>query len=130
LAERILDTDWMGIQLVGFFDDNSELTGKNMMGAPILGTGDDVCALVQRERIDKVYLALPMHAEKRMREVFDALQDCTASVYLAPDLFIFELMGAREQDVAGIPVFSLCDSPFTGPFGMVKRLEDIVCWHP
>jgi len=126
LAGHILDADWMGIQLTGFFDDNPELTGKNIEGAPVLGAGDDVCAFVQRERIDKVYLALPMHAEQRMREIFDALQDSTASVYLVPDLFIFELMAAREQDVAGLPVFSLCDSPFTGPFGMIKRLEDVI----
>ncbi len=126
LAGRMLDADWMGIQLVGFFDDNPELTGKNIEGAPMLGAGEDVYAFVQRERIDKVYLALPMRAEKRMREVFDALQDCTASVFLVPDLFIFELMGAREQDVAGLPVFSLCESPFAGPFGMVKRAEDVV----
>jgi len=126
LADRILDADWMGIQLVGFFDDDSELTGKNIMGAPILGAGDDVCAFVQRERIDKVYLALPMRAEKRVREVFDTVQDTTASVFMVPDLFVFELMGAREQDMAGLPVFALCETPLTGPFGIIKRIEDVV----
>ena len=125
LAGRLLNIGWMGIQLVGFFDDNPDLTGKNIEGVPILGTGDDVFAFVQRERIDKVYLALPMRAEKRMRDIFDALQDSTASIYLVPDLFIFELMGSCEQDVAGLPVFSLCESPFTGPFGIIKRTEDI-----
>ena len=94
--------------------------------SPTEGAADGVCDFVRREGVDQVYLALPMKAERRMRKVFDALQDSTASIYLVPDLFIFELMAARAQDVAGLPVFSLCDTPFTGPFGMVKRLEDIV----
>jgi len=67
-----------------------------------------------------------MRSEKKMREVFDQLQDTTASLYLIPDLFVFELLGARQQDIAGLPAFALCETPLTGPFGGIKRVEDIV----
>jgi len=126
LANRMLEADWMGIQVVGFFDDNPAKSGKNIKGVPILGTGNDVHTFVRHENIDNVYLTLPMHAETRMRELFDTLQDETASIFLVPDLFVFEMMGARWQNVGTLPVLSLCDTPFTGPFGIVKRLEDIV----
>ena len=36
-----------------------------------------------------------MRAEKRIVELVDRLSDTTASVYLIPDLFIFDLMRAR-----------------------------------
>ncbi|PJC68766.1 MAG: undecaprenyl-phosphate glucose phosphotransferase, partial [Zetaproteobacteria bacterium CG_4_8_14_3_um_filter_59_5] len=39
-------------------------------------------------------------------------------------LFVFELMGTYQQDIKGMPVFSLCESPLNGPFGVVKHLED------
>jgi len=126
LAERILEADWMGLRITGFFDDDPRKEGGRVLGLPVLGRNMDVHDYALEHGIDKVYLALPMHSEKRMREVFDALQDTTVSVFLVPDLFIFELMGAREQDVAGLPVFALCESPLTGPFGFFKRLEDMI----
>jgi len=121
-----MDADWVGIRIVGFFDNDSRKAGEDVAGLPVLGKCAEVYGYVMKHRIDKVYLALPMHSEKSMREVFDALQDTTASIFMVPDLFVFELMGAREQDVAGLPVFALCESPLIGPFGVFKRVEDVV----
>jgi len=126
LAHRILDSDWMGITIVGFFDDDNKKHNTTLLNIPILGTTKDVFSFVQNEGIEHVYLALPMRSEKRMREVFDELQDTTASLFLIPDLFVFELLGARELDIAGLPAFALCETPLTGPYGMLKRIEDIV----
>jgi len=125
LADRILDTEWMGVRIEGFFDDKAtEPEQIRINGLPILGRCNEACAYVRKHRIDHVYLALPMRAEAVMRNVFDQLQDTTASVFLVPDLFVFELMGTYQQDIKGMPVFSLCESPLNGPFGVVKHLED------
>jgi len=126
LAQRIGHAEWMGLELVGYFDDDPAKQGDGIDGIPVLGTTDEAGDFVRRNRIDQVFMALPMRAEERMRRIFDQLQDTTASVYLIPDLFIFELMGARHQEIAGLPVFALCETPLTGPFGVLKRLEDLV----
>ncbi|RMH10956.1 MAG: undecaprenyl-phosphate glucose phosphotransferase, partial [Gammaproteobacteria bacterium] len=126
LADHIRTSDWMGIRLLGFFDDDERKQGANVDGLPILGKCEDVLEQVRKNGVDIVYLALPLRAEARMRSLFDALQDTTASIYWVPDLFMFEMLHARELDVGGMPVFALCESPFFGPFGMLKRLEDIV----
>ncbi|MBI5138128.1 MAG: undecaprenyl-phosphate glucose phosphotransferase [Nitrospirae bacterium] len=67
-----------------------------------------------------------MRAEERIRELTNSLTDATASVYLVPDIFAFELMNARAQEIDGMPVISLCDTPFSGLDGYLKRIEDIV----
>ncbi len=126
LLERIQQAEWMGVDVVGLFDDDARKQKKEVLGVPVLGKTSDVYAFVEQEGIDQVYLALPMRSEKRMREVFDELQDTTASLYLIPDLFVFELLGARQQDIVGLPAFALCETPLTGPFGGIKRIEDIV----
>jgi len=107
-----------------FFDDKADVEDIN--GIPLLGRCDDVYDYVCEHRIEHVYLALPMRAEKVMRKVFDEMQDTTASVFLIPDVFVFELMCSYQQDISGLPVFSLCESPLNGPFGVVKRAEDVV----
>jgi len=126
LAERIQGSEWIGMKIIGFFDDDHSKIGHELNGIKVLGNVDATYAYVKNKNIDHVYFALPMQAEERMRNLFNQLHDTTASLYLIPDLFVFELLGAREHDIAGIPAFVLCETPFTGAFGLLKRLEDII----
>ncbi len=129
LAKNVKDTPWMGMRLLGFFDDFSEdkeiqlyHDGKSY---PVLGDLDNMPEYVRENKIDMVYFALPMRAEKRIRKVVDALQDTTASVYFVPDVFTFSLLQASVTDLRGIPLISLWETPFYGINGWVKRAEDI-----
>ena len=54
------------------------------------------------------------------------LSDTTASVYVIPDVFMFELLHARSESINGLPSISIFDSPMDGAWSMVKRIEDIV----
>jgi putative colanic acid biosynthesis UDP-glucose lipid carrier transferase len=56
----------------------------------------------------------------------DELSDTTASVYFAPDIFLFDLIQARMDTIGGIPVLAVCETPFYGVNGIVKRVSDIV----
>ena len=67
-----------------------------------------------------------MRAEDRIREVIDCLMDSTASVYLVPDIFTFQLLNARTEEIDGLPVIGLCETPFAGLEGWLKRFEDVV----
>jgi len=126
LVNRINTSRWMGLNLLGFFDDDPSKQGGTYEALPVIGTTADVVEYVKRKRVDVVYFALPMRADRRMRELFGALQDTTASVYLVPDMFAFELVGASMQDMGGLPVLALCETPFFGPFGIIKRIEDVL----
>jgi len=126
LGQRIMDADWMGIRLLGFFDNIGSRQGLRYKGVPVLGTLDELVAYVKKEHVDRVYLTLSMHAEDQLCSLAGALEDTTASVYMIPDIFVFDLLGARIQDMDGIPAISLCESPFFGPFGTLKRVEDMV----
>jgi putative colanic acid biosynthesis UDP-glucose lipid carrier transferase len=130
LAKNVVDTPWLGMQLYGFFDDN--LVGEKIelqpggRGYPVLGDLDDMVQFARDHKIDMVYLALPLRAEDRFRQVVDALKDTTASVYFAPDLFAFSLLHASLTDLRGIPLVSLWETPFYGINGWLKRVEDLV----
>jgi putative colanic acid biosynthesis UDP-glucose lipid carrier transferase len=66
-----------------------------------------------------------MRAEKRIRHLLQQLADTTASVYLVPDFFVFELLHARWTDINGLPVVSVFENPFYGVDGMLKRGCDV-----
>ena len=132
LAWNMVDTPWLGMRLSGFFDDR--LSGevelrpgsKHSKGYPILGNLDDMIGYIQENQVHMVYLALPLRAEERLREVVEALRDTTASVYYVPDVFTFSLLTAGFTDLRGIPLISLWETPFFGLNGWVKRIEDLV----
>jgi putative colanic acid biosynthesis UDP-glucose lipid carrier transferase len=67
-----------------------------------------------------------MSSQPRILQLLDDLKDTTASIYFVPDIFIFDLIQARIDDVAGIPVVAVCETPFHGMNGFVKRASDLV----
>ena len=66
-----------------------------------------------------------MRAEERIRGVLDELGDTTASVYIVPDFFVFQLLHSRWTDILGLPAVSVFENPFYGIDGLAKRLSDL-----
>ena len=58
--------------------------------------------------------------------MLDELQDSTASVYYVPDLFAFDLTQSNAGEILGSPVITLCESPFYGYRGVLKRVTDVM----
>ena len=81
--------------------------------------------MVHRNEIDHVLIALPMRAEKRIQSLLNEFGNTTASVYIVPDFFVFELLHSRWTHVGGLPVVSVFESPMYGVDGWVKRALDL-----
>jgi putative colanic acid biosynthesis UDP-glucose lipid carrier transferase len=126
LADRITSQPYAGIELVGFFDDR---TPDRLYGGDrhrMLGRIADIASYVKTHRVQLIYLSLPMASQPRIKELLDALKDTTASVYFVPDMFVTDLIQGKTDSVCGLPVISVCETPFRGPAGVLKRIEDIV----
>jgi putative colanic acid biosynthesis UDP-glucose lipid carrier transferase len=81
---------------------------------------------VRENNIKMIFISQPISAQPRIRKLLDDLQDTTASVYFLPDIYVFDLMQARFDNVGGMPVIAICETPFTGFNSLVKRASDIV----
>jgi putative colanic acid biosynthesis UDP-glucose lipid carrier transferase len=67
-----------------------------------------------------------MRAEDRIRGVLGQLSDTTASVYIVPDFFVFQLLHSRWSDILGLPAVSVFESPIYGIDGLAKHVSDVV----
>jgi putative colanic acid biosynthesis UDP-glucose lipid carrier transferase len=67
-----------------------------------------------------------MTTQARILKLLDELRDTTASIYFVPDFFITDLIQGRMDTVEDIPVVAVCESPFAGVGGVVKRVSDVV----
>jgi putative colanic acid biosysnthesis UDP-glucose lipid carrier transferase len=128
LATRILRAPHLGIDLLGFYDDRMPERTERITGefGGVVGRFDDVVEGAKRGEVDLVYIALPLKAEPRVNELLGKLADTTASVYLVPDFFVFDLLHGRWSALGDLPVVSIFETPFYGVDGWVKRVEDVV----
>jgi len=58
--------------------------------------------------------------------VLNLCSDTTATVYIIPNFFMYNLLNARWQSVGSIQTLSVFDTPFQGGSELLKRAEDIV----
>jgi len=126
LASRIGQALYARIELVGFVDDRETTRLQGGGEYKLLGTQQQLLALVKAEQVQTIYLSLPMASQPRILHILDELKDTTASIYFVPDMFVTDLIQAHPDSVCGMPVISVCETPFNGADGAIKRLSDIV----
>lgn len=126
LAQFMLSDPHLCMKFVGFFDDRSWLRIGGLTDDQFLGSLSALPDYVRKHHIDHVYIALPMTNETRIVSLVHQLHDTTASVHFLPDLFTLEPVQVRVDDIHGIPVVAVYETPFQGFDGLLKRLSDIV----
>lgn len=127
LVNRINEDPYLFMDVKGLFDDREvSRHPKGMRDIPLLGAMADIAPYVRANNTQIIFISLPMSAQPRIRQLFEDLQDTTASVYFVPDIYIFDLVQARFDDVAGVPVVAILETPFTGFNSLVKRTSDII----
>jgi putative colanic acid biosynthesis UDP-glucose lipid carrier transferase len=128
LCKRIRSRPWLGMQVIGIYDDRGperrhQFTDRQ---STHVGNETELIAACKENKIDVVYIALPLRAEARIANLVRALADTTATVYLVADFFTYDLLCARWTAIGDFPLVSLHDTPFRGVNGWMKRVEDIV----
>jgi putative colanic acid biosynthesis UDP-glucose lipid carrier transferase len=126
LADRLRAAADSGIELVGFFDDRTPDRHHGHGHHRFLGRLDEISSFAKANRVHLIYLSLPMASQPRIRQLLDALKDTTASVYFVPDMFVTDLIQGRSDSICGLPVIAVCETPFRGPAGVLKRASDLV----
>ncbi|HYJ19363.1 MAG TPA: undecaprenyl-phosphate glucose phosphotransferase [Burkholderiales bacterium] len=125
LAQRVLDDPYYNVEVKGFFDDRNS-TRLELNNGPLLGSISELPGWVRTNSVATIYITLPMVAQPRIMKMLEELGDTTASVYFVPDIFAFDLIQARFDELEGIPVVAICESPFAGFNSVLKRVSDIV----
>jgi putative colanic acid biosynthesis UDP-glucose lipid carrier transferase len=126
LARRLEVDPYSQVGVIGFFDDRSaERTNPNG-DHKVFGPMRALPAFVKEQRIDTIYISLPMASQPRILSLLDDLRDTTVSIYFVPDIFVTDLIQGRMDSVGGLPLVAVCESPFTGASWLIKRGSDIV----
>jgi putative colanic acid biosynthesis UDP-glucose lipid carrier transferase len=126
IAARLRDAPWAGFAVHAYYDDKPELQGQVLAGVPVRGSIDRLLADLEATPVDQVWIALPLRAETRIREVLEGLRLHLVQVRFVPDIFNFTLLHHSVTEIVGLPVIDLTNSPLQGHSRVAKALEDFV----
>ncbi|MDP9140795.1 MAG: undecaprenyl-phosphate glucose phosphotransferase [Pseudomonadota bacterium] len=114
-------------QLLGYFDDRNEVRlGTAASITERLGTLASAKRYIMDNAVDVVFVMLSNQGLARSMELIDELGDTTASIYLVPDIALYELTNAIPSEVEGVQVLRVAETPMFGIDGLYKLVFDFV----
>ena len=126
VAHALSHNPAQGIDFLGYFDDRADARVHADSIGQQLGTLRDAAPYIGSQGVKDVFITLPLGSQPRIIELLERLQGTTASIFFVPDVFGISIIQGRLQDMSGVPVVGICETPFTGTNRMMKRLSDIV----
>ncbi|MEW6708082.1 MAG: undecaprenyl-phosphate glucose phosphotransferase [Pseudomonadota bacterium] len=126
VAKALQGSEDLGQDFIGYFDDRADDRVHGDAADKRLGGLRDVAPYIRTHGIRDVYITLPLGSQPRIVELLEQLQGTTASIFFVPDVFGISIIQGRLQDMNGVPVVGICETPFTGTNELVKRVSDIV----
>lgn len=115
-----------GVDFVGFFDDRTDERVDEPQDMKRLGGLASLASYVIENGISEVYITLPLGSQPRIVALLEQIQGTTASLFFVPDVFGISIIQGRLQDINGIPVVGICETPFTGTNELLKRVSDVI----
>ena len=132
LAEEVIDRiqarPEAGLALVGVVSDDG--ARRSVRGVPVVCPLGELQSFLTAERdagrrVDQVVIALSRDESHQLEKVLAALDDEIASVQLVPDLRHVLTLRSRVEDLEGLPVIGLRESPLVGMAALRKRAFDL-----
>jgi len=123
LALSFIEAPWMGFEVVGIYSDDKILLQDKRL--TYCGDTQQLISDAKKGNIDRIYIAMPMSDSEEIKKLVSKLTDTTCSVLLIPDVFTFDILQSRPEEVNGVFVMSLFDTPMSGMNMVLKRIEDI-----
>ena len=125
VADKALAHRELGCQVIGFVDDRANTEHLGYRGLPLLGNLSEANEIMNQESIDQLYIALPLEEHVKMLGLIEAAGRECIDVKVIPDLLQFITLGARLEDLDGIPIININDVPLQGFNSALKHISDV-----
>jgi putative colanic acid biosynthesis UDP-glucose lipid carrier transferase len=125
LARRIRKNAFLG-KFGGYFDFRHPDRLSEEARKHFAGNCDELADYVRGHCVSQIYIALPMSNDARIENLLQQLRQTAASIFWVPNVFAFDLIQSRCADIDGMPVISICDTPFQGMRAIQKRCMDMI----
>ncbi|MDF3125670.1 undecaprenyl-phosphate glucose phosphotransferase [Rheinheimera sp. 1928-s] len=124
LIDEMTNKPQLGLQFCNVYDDR-EVDRLPECGKTITGKIDECVESARDGAFDKLYITLPLSADKRIADIIQRLGDTTVDVHIVPDFLLYNLMHARLGTIGDVETLSVFESPYYGAHDWLKRSFDV-----
>jgi Undecaprenyl-phosphate glucose phosphotransferase len=114
----------VGLRVVGVLADKPVRSFEP--GVPVLGGYAQLKGLLRDHKIDQVVIALPREDAPLLEKILADLDDEFVSVRIVPDLLHVMTVQSSVEEIDGLPVICLRESPLVGWAAVQKRAFDVL----
>jgi Undecaprenyl-phosphate glucose phosphotransferase len=115
-----------GLRVVGLLSNEPGLQGRTIQGVRVLGPYAAVKSVLGARSVDQVVIALPREDSDQLEKILADLDDEMVTVRLIPDLLHVMTLRSSVEELDGLPVINLRESPMIGWAVLQKRAFDLV----
>ncbi|MFP8873562.1 MAG: undecaprenyl-phosphate glucose phosphotransferase, partial [Myxococcota bacterium] len=125
-VDRIRAHPEAGLRIVGALADSASPFQKAVRGVPIVGEYRNLKEVVEEYRVNQVILAVDRVETAALEKLLADLDDETVSVKLVPDLLHVVTLNSSVDELDGLPIINLRESPLEGWAAVQKRAFDLL----
>jgi len=114
-----------GLRVIGALSNSPAAMDQTIQGVRVVGDYTSVKQQLQNRRVDQVVIALPREDSGYLEKILADLDDEMVTVRLIPDLLHVMTLRSSVEDLDGLPVINLRESPMVGWAGIQKRIFDV-----
>lgn len=127
VARTLNRNSWTGLRVAYFISHHEQTRRERCLNRPVLGGTADLESLLDRHKVDAVYLALPGGRAGLLPDLLRRLDRFTVNVRVVPDIHPKHMpLSMHVSQLEGMPILSYRENPTMGLGGMTKRAIDSV----
>ena len=124
VLKKIRETQWAGIDVIGFLDNDLALKGKIIDGVVVKGGLNSIGDIVNELIPDEIWVTISLKDEELLGKLLHELRHTTITTRYIPNVFSYRLMNHSISEIAGLPVINLNETPLYGINHLIKSMED------
>ncbi len=117
--------DW-GIDVIGYLDPDESRLGQNILGAPVIGTIDDISDCMKKHVVDEVVIAIPRSLLEDAEHIAHACEEEGIKLRFMADLFSLQPARIRLIQADNIPLLTMEPVAQDELKLMFKRCVDLI----
>jgi len=133
IARRLSEFPAFGMYVVGFIDDNPDLTGTSIifnrakrLSLNVIGTGDNLKQYITKYAADEVIVAMPSGTTEKIVGIMNYCAENNIRYRFVPNVYELSIQRTVTRNIAGIPMISVRSTSRQYIFLFLKRIFDFV----
>ena len=124
--EGLQNDPWMGVNVEYFIAEDASNGRKSIRGIPVRGSTRELMDIIREHPVDSVFVAIRVSEADQVEDVLDTVVRLPVTVAVVPNFRGVVQLNTSVDELNGLPVIQLVDSPIQGWYAVTKRIIDVV----